>query len=133
MKLHADDAVVTDHRRLGWAELRGPAAIEAVTRAGFETSPTLRFDLAEILKRDDARVVLRGAFRNDEVGGFGPTEMPAGYVSVIRDGLVASHDIYEYDDVDAMLGRYVELGGSLAELSDELGAPTGPHPPPPNP
>jgi hypothetical protein len=52
---------------------------------------------------------VRGAWRSSGSRTAGAWEIPVGFVTVVEDGLIASHDLYPHDAVDRMLRRYHEL------------------------
>ncbi len=107
---HAEDFVLVDHRSLGWAEVRGREAFGDLVRSALAVSDDVRFDIEEVIACDGERVIaLRGAWRGGGSGKAGAWEIPIGYVTVFKDRLLASHDFYEYDDMDAMRARFAEL------------------------
>ncbi len=107
---HSDDFVLVDHRSIGWAEVRGRGAFGELVRSALAVSDDVRFDVEEVVACDGERVIaLRGAWRGGGSGRAGAWEIPIGDVTVFRNGLLASHDFYEYDDTGAMRARFAEL------------------------
>ena len=108
-ELAADSFSLVDHRALGWGDATREAWIDW-TRAAMESSPTLRFEVDEVLACDERVIAVRGTWCGPGLKA-GPFEAPAGAVTVVEDGRWTSHDIYDPDDRDAMLARYAELSG----------------------
>jgi ketosteroid isomerase-like protein len=109
---HAEDFVLVDHRSIGWSEVRGRQAFGELVRSALAASADVRFDIDEVIASDGERVIaLRGAWRSEGSGKAGAWEIPIGYVTVFKNGLLASHDFYEYDDTYAMRARFAELSG----------------------
>jgi hypothetical protein len=110
LRQHASDFVLIDHRHLGWGELHGRDALAEHVRAALSASEDVRCEAEEVLACDGERVIaVRAAWRSGGTRTAGPWEIPVAYVTVFEDGLVKSHDLYETDEVDAILARYREL------------------------
>jgi ketosteroid isomerase-like protein len=111
------DCTWVDHRAMAWEPARGRERVMAVMRSTFEAEPDVRADLEEILASDDhviaARVSWHGPGRK-----AGAWRVEAGVVHVLRDGLWASTDFFDPEDRQAMIARYVELGGGISALGD---------------
>ncbi len=105
IELFDENFTLTDRRRIAlWGEVRGrdaQAAIHASSRA--------RFEVDEVIAADEHVIASRIAWRGEHRGGEHSTEV--GAVSVIRNGLHISMDVYDPDDRQTMLARYRELGG----------------------
>lgn len=78
----------------------------------------MRFDFDEVLACDGEHVIAtRGAWRSNGSRKTGAWEIPVGYVTVVRDGLIARHDLHGYGETEAMLSRFAELSGLRTEAS----------------
>jgi ketosteroid isomerase-like protein/tetratricopeptide (TPR) repeat protein len=111
-----DDWVLVDHRGLGWPELRGREAWLESARAAYAAAADIRVEIEEVLARDDRVMALILTWRGTslpDVGG-GPFELTVGHVTLVEDGRFVRVDQYEPGDRDAILARYVELGGAVA-------------------
>ena len=106
-----------DHRTLAWEEAHGRDACVAIMRSMFEPSRRVRFDIDEIVAADNRLVGTRVAVRGEGVKA-GMHEVVAGAVYRFDDGLWAGVDFYDYDDRQAIVARYTELGGGLSALGD---------------
>jgi ketosteroid isomerase-like protein len=109
--LHADDAVVLDHRALPWEAARGRSAIVRLHASGLSAFPDLWLDVVEVLACDSRVLALRSKLRGHGVEGGGEMEVPIGGVVVVEEELVVRMELFEIDDRRAMLARYAELGG----------------------
>jgi ketosteroid isomerase-like protein len=123
---HAPDFVLRDHRHLGWGEIRGRDALADHFRAAMGSAADVRFDAEEVLASDGQHVVAkRGAWRSDGTGTTGPWEIPVAFVTVIENGLLQSHDLFEHDDIEGVLACYRRLsfGDAEAVVSIEVPPP----------
>jgi hypothetical protein len=121
--LYAEDWVETDRRRLresvSSAEPLGEPShgrenAELLWRSASAMNAHLRIDIAEVLACDERAIAGRWRLSGKAAAdaGGGTWEISAGSVMVVEDGVFVSSDRYEYDERDAMLARYVELGGT---------------------
>jgi class 3 adenylate cyclase/ketosteroid isomerase-like protein/tetratricopeptide (TPR) repeat protein len=113
----AHDWHLLDHRPLGWGEMHGREACGRLQRSIFDSSPNVSFDFDEVLACDDHMVVTRVAVRGEGVKA-GPLEVPVGAIYLFEAGQWASVEFFEPDELQAMITRYVELGGGLSALGD---------------
>ena len=104
----AENAVLVDHRALGWETIRGREEVAKVLRAFIAASPNVRLEIDEMLACDDRVSALRMTYRGVGVKA-GELEYPLGCVFVIEDKRIVSQDMYEAEDREAMLARYAEL------------------------
>jgi ketosteroid isomerase-like protein len=119
LEQHAEEFVLVDHRSLGWAVVRGRNAFGELIGSALGVSDDVRFDLEEVLACDGERVIaMRGAWRSDGSRTAGPWEIPVGYVTVFENGLIASHDFYDYNDLDALRSRFDVLSRAAAEIAE---------------
>jgi ketosteroid isomerase-like protein len=119
MELYAEDIEFIDHRALGAEPLRGQAAVRELHRAAFEVFPDNVQQLDEVIAADERVIAFRVTIRGrspDAAGGEG--EIPLGGVDVFEDGKLTSVDLFEPDDIAAIVRRYVELGGGQGPLGD---------------
>ena len=110
-ELHAEDAVVLDHRALPWEDVHGRSAIERLYESGMSAFPDLWLDVVEVLACDDRVAALRYKLRGHGRDGGGEMEVPQGCVVVAEAGQLTSVELYDIDERAAMLRRYEELGG----------------------
>ncbi|HEY1592794.1 MAG TPA: AAA family ATPase [Solirubrobacteraceae bacterium] len=117
LALYAERFVLVDHRRIGWSELRGHDALRVTYESVFGQSPDIRGEIDEVLACDDQVIAMREGYRGHgtQAGAF---ESLFGNVTVVEDGLAITVDHYEYDDDDAILQRYHELGGYPLAFGD---------------
>jgi hypothetical protein len=112
-----DDAVLIDHRGLGWEEQRGGETWLADARTAFASTADVRVEIDEVLARDGNVTALiiswRGTSSQDTGGGA--FELTVGNVSVIRNGKFVRAEQFDPDDRKAILARFAELSGQ-AEL-----------------
>jgi ketosteroid isomerase-like protein len=111
-ELHADDAVILDHRALPWEDARGRAAIVRLYESGLSAFPDLWLDIVEVVACDERVMALRYKLRGHGIDGGGEMEVPLGAVVVAEQDQLVSVELYDMDDRAAMLARYSELGGS---------------------
>jgi ketosteroid isomerase-like protein len=117
--LHAEDFRLVDHRPGGWGTIAGRDELRAHMEAIASISADVREEVEEVLAYDDRVLAARCAYRGHAVDGGGAFEIVVGYVNVYEDGLVISTDVYDPEDRQAMIARYVELGGQLAHSPEE--------------
>ncbi len=72
-----------------------------------------RIEMEEVLACDERVIAIRATVRGTSPDGR-QFEVPLGLVDVIEDGLFVSADLYDAENREAMLARYIELGGLLA-------------------
>ena len=119
LELYAEDWVMSDHRTLAlWEPVQGKAAQAALNASVFEVSPDTRFELDEVLACDGRVIAMRAKWLGSAPGGGGESALDAGGVWVIESGLAVSGDVYEADDRQAIIARYVELGGGVGAFGD---------------
>ena len=117
LELHAPDFVQRDRRAtIAGESLHGRDGARAFIETMLTVSPDFRLEVEEVLAADDRVAVLRGIGRGHYSTGGGEFELTWGNVCAITDGLIQSVEIYEHDDVEAMLARYNELGGRQATV-----------------
>ena len=115
--LHAEDAVVLDHRALPWEAARGRAAVVRLHESGLSAFPDLWLDVVEVLACDDAVLALRSKLRGHGIEGGGEMEVPVGGVIAVEDGQVVRMELFEIDDRAAMLARFEELAAEWTARS----------------
>ncbi|MFZ0042433.1 MAG: nuclear transport factor 2 family protein [Solirubrobacteraceae bacterium] len=118
LALYHEDFVMTDHRSVGWGALQGREALRQAFGSGFEISPDARFEIGEVIAADAYVIAHTGAWCGAAADGGGEAELPVGLVSVNDGRRIVSTDMYEQDDVGAMIARYAELGGGQRPLGD---------------
>ncbi len=119
MELYAEDWVLRDHRTVSTqADINGRAELRAQLEALLEMSLEIRLDVDEVIACDERVMAHLVAWRGTARDGGGVFEAPVGFVSVKESGREVSVDQYDPDDRQAMIARYVELGGGLAALGD---------------
>jgi class 3 adenylate cyclase/ketosteroid isomerase-like protein len=116
-ELVTDDWYMVDHRALAWPESHGRERCIADLRSVYDASPDVRLEYEEVLAADDNVAVTLNAWRGRGLKA-GEHETRAGAVHLIRDGRWAGVDFYEADDRQAMIARYVELGGGLSAVGE---------------
>ncbi len=104
--LHAEGFLMVDHRE------RNSQDAEEEWRPEYG-SPDVRIEMDEVLACDERVIAMRATVRGTSPDGQ-PFEVLLGLVDVIEDGLFVSADRYDAENRDAMLARYIELGGLLA-------------------
>ncbi len=109
LEQYATDWGMTDHRQLGWGELRGRDAVAAAVVAAYEGSLDMRLEVDEVIACDERVIALRVAYRGHTIDGGGAWEIPVGQVAVLCNGMWQSAHQYDADDREAMLARYAEL------------------------
>jgi class 3 adenylate cyclase/ketosteroid isomerase-like protein len=114
--VHAEDAMILDHRALPWEEARGRAAILRLYESGLSAFPDLWLDVVEVLACDERVIALRYKLRGHGIDGGGEMEVAQGCVVAVEDERMVSVELYDIDDRSAMLARYEELTGRY-ELS----------------
>jgi ketosteroid isomerase-like protein len=107
----------SDHRPLGWEPARGRAECLATMRSLAEGAPGVRIEFDEILAEDDRVLAALMSWRGRGVKA-GDLEVTAGVVMVVEQGVWVKADFYDPDDRQAIIARYVELGGGLGRLGD---------------
>ena len=117
LDLYSEDVQLVDHRALAWDTVSGRAALAASIGSAFAIADQ-RIEIDEVLACDDHVSASCATWRGQAADGGGLYERAQGTVTLIRDGRIASHDIYEPDDRQAMIARYAELGGGQAALGD---------------
>ena len=110
-ELHAQDAVILDHRALPWEDARGRAAIVRLYESGLSAFPDLWLDIVEVLACDVRLIALRYKLRGHGIDGGGEMEVPLGTVVLAEEDQLVSVELYDMDDRAAMLARYAELRG----------------------
>jgi ketosteroid isomerase-like protein len=116
--LTAEDLVLIDRRSMAiYGELRGRQAARETFISSLTGVRDPQLTVHEVLACDETVVAALVAWSG--VGYKGAAfENQMGEVAVIRDGRQASVDLYDPDDRQAMIARYVELGGGLSALGD---------------
>jgi ketosteroid isomerase-like protein len=117
MELYVDDFRHIDHRKLGWGET-GKAEQRALFESFFVSASDSWWQVGEVLACDDRVVALTATLHGRNETGGGSFEIGFGVVGVIENGLRSVEDFYEPADRQAMLARYVELGGRHEVLGD---------------
>ncbi len=119
LELYADDWVLTDRRTLAlWGQVKGREAQAALNASVLAVSPDTSFELDEVLACDQRLIAVRGKWLGSGPDGGGESTVDVGGVWVIESGLAVSGDVYELDDRQAIIARYVELGGGLEGFGD---------------
>jgi ketosteroid isomerase-like protein len=118
LELIDDNWTLTDRRSLAlWDQMRGRDAASKIVESSFAGVQEPAFAIQEVLACDDCVIAARVAWSGIGRGGARfSNEM--GAVSVVRDGREVSLEVYDPDDRQAMIARYVELGGGLSKLGD---------------
>ncbi len=118
LELYVEDWVSVDHRQLGADEIRGLVACRSLHESVLAVSPDIRFVHDEVLACDERVIARRAAWRGHARDGGGEAESLMGLVTVIEGGREVRTDVYEYEDDQAMIARYAELGGGAGALGD---------------
>jgi ketosteroid isomerase-like protein len=111
MALYAEDALVTDRRRVSMGTFHGHDQLRAYYLSIFHTASELHEDLRVLAERDGvvaAGCELRGRLA-DAPAGAAEVVVPYGLVIEVRDGRIARLDLYE--DGDEALAAHAEEGG----------------------
>ena len=119
VELYAEDGEQLDHRSLGGEPVRGHPALREAHRTAFEVFPDSRVRLDEVLAHGEQVIAYLVTFRAtspDAAGGEG--ELAQGGVGLFEDGKVVRLEAFDADDMAGIIGRYVELGGSVLQLGD---------------
>ena len=112
MALYAEDAVVTDRRRVSMGAFRGHDELRAYYLSIFHTASSLHEDLAVLAQDGDVVVAgceLRGHLASAPAG-TGDVVVPYGLVIEVRDGRIARLDLHE-DGEDALAAFREGQGG----------------------
>jgi ketosteroid isomerase-like protein len=113
-----EDFVLVDHRANGWGRIGGPAALREHLVAEFQISPDISMGIDCVLAGDHRAGAACFTYRGHMADGGGEFEYAIGYVTLVQDGRALGTDVYEPEDREAMIARYVELGGGLSALGD---------------
>ncbi len=116
LELFAPHYALVDHRSIGWGELSRDGLCEG-TEAAFRSAPDIRKEVEEVLACDEHVIAARIAYHG-EGRTAGPWRLEAGSVSILEDGVWARSELFERDDRQRMVARYVELGGGLSALGE---------------
>lgn len=116
--VHAEEFVMVDHRANGWGTVAGRDELHKQIVASFAVAADARQDLEEAIACDERVFAGRAVYRGHANDGGGEYELPVGYVNAYEDGICLSTDVYDPDDWQTMVARYVELGGGLSALGD---------------
>ena len=119
LEIYGEDWVMTDRRTLAlWEQVRGKEEMAVLNDSALSMWPDARFELDEVLARDERMIAVRGKWFGSGVAGSGESALAIGGVWVIESGLAVSGDVYDPDDRQAIIARYVELGGGLERFGD---------------
>jgi ketosteroid isomerase-like protein len=118
LDLLADNFVMRDHRATVSQDIRDRESLRAALESVLEISPDVRLELDEVIACDDRVIAARAGYRGHAADGGGEFFTPVGVVEVVENGQFVSADDYDYEDTDALIARFVELGGGLAALGD---------------
>jgi class 3 adenylate cyclase/ketosteroid isomerase-like protein/tetratricopeptide (TPR) repeat protein len=114
-KILAQGIMVSDHRSLGTPLADGrDAALELLASAS-ERSGELSFRVADVLACDERALACHGSLLTHGSASEARVNVPLATVLAVHDGLLASIDIYEPDDVNA-IRRFTELAAASAPL-----------------
>ncbi len=103
----APELVATDHRRLGWETMHGPAAYIASLRALVELAPDSRLRIAHDRSSERARLTVATWLGTREGGDF---ELPRVVVAELdRAGRISRYDFYDPEQIDDARARFAEL------------------------
>jgi ketosteroid isomerase-like protein len=111
----AEDIMVSDHRSLGTPLAEGRDAATALLESASQESGELRFRVAKVLACDERTLACHGSLLVRGAGGGGEADLNIEMAAVlaVEHGLIASIDVYEADDVNAVR-RFAELSGTPA-------------------
>jgi SnoaL-like domain len=112
----AEDIMVSDHRSLGTPLAEGRNAAIALLESASQEGGELRFRVAKVLACDERALACHGSLLMRPAGEGGDEaalSIEMATVLAVEHGLVASIDVYEADDVDAVR-RFTELAGTSA-------------------
>jgi hypothetical protein len=101
-----DDFVTTDHRAMPWDEVRGADAMIELQRTVTAQGATISF---EALADDGGDVVMYRVRTAGGGGRVGDWESVVDHLTVLRDGRMASCEMFDLDQEHARLARYDEL------------------------
>jgi hypothetical protein len=116
--LYADGYSEIDHRVLGWEQARKDDGLVPKWESFLAAGSDWWFEVSAVLACDDRIVAVQCSHHGTANDGGGRFELAYGVVAVIDDGLVSHTERFEYDDRQAMLVRFAELGGGLGRLGD---------------
>ncbi len=111
LELLAEDWVVADHRALAWDEQGGHQQGRSLFESVFSIAPDMTMHIDDVLACDERVIALRVRYQGHSIDGSGEFAIPVGYVTIVEDGLAVRTDMYEVDDVQAILARFAELTG----------------------
>jgi ketosteroid isomerase-like protein len=111
-KLYTEDFVLVDHRRVGWGTIVGRDALMANTAEATRGAPDITMEVAEVLACEGNVLATRVVYRGHTNRGGGSWELPVAPVTVYRDGLAFTCDLYDWDDREAILARFAELSAA---------------------
>jgi hypothetical protein len=115
VEMAAEAWVLTDRRSVAvYGQLRGRQAAREMVASSLDGVRDPRFTVLEVLACDE--MVMAAVIAWSGVGYKGAEfSNDMGLVSVVRDGLQESVELYEVDDRESMLARFAELSGRLRE------------------
>jgi class 3 adenylate cyclase/ketosteroid isomerase-like protein/predicted ester cyclase len=113
--LWAETAEFIDRRAMAWEPLIGRDAIRELARSAWAIAPDSRCAVDEVLACDERVIAARLTYVGTAADGGGPMEVAVGYVNVVEDGVCVHCDQFDHDDREAMLARYAELVGHVAD------------------
>jgi hypothetical protein len=106
-----DDVAVEDHRPVAAPPAVGIDSAVKLADSAFTVTSKLRFQIEEVLKRDRRAVALRGSWHGSAADGAGDMTLPMALVVSLKDDKVATLDLYDPDDAQAIEARFGELVG----------------------
>ncbi len=118
LELIAEDFRYVDHRPISLGSTLGREAHRDTLCSIFEVAPDARTEVEAVLACDDRVMAVRVRYHGHSVDGSGEFELVTAYVLVIEDDLWTSVDQYDPDDREALLARYIQLGGGQGPLGD---------------
>ncbi len=118
--LFDEDYESIDHRRVGWEQVHGRAAVVERYQAIWDGAEHMRMEVDEVLACDERLIALRLTWHGlgaAESGG-GRFSFPVCVVVVVDSGRGVRWEQYEAEAGEAALARYAELGGRRQVLGD---------------
>ena len=104
LEVYGEDWAMTDRRTLAlWEQVRGKEEMAVLNDSALSMWPDARFELDEVLARDERMIAVIGKWFGAGVEGSGESALAIGGVWVIESGLAVSGDVYDPDDRGAIL------------------------------
>lgn len=118
--LYHDEFVLIDHRRFGWEDVTGVQSLVEFLASVYAMAPGIRVTIDDMIACDDSVMAVSTTEHGTAAEGGGALAQSMGYVVAVHDGRVARIEVFEPDDREGMVARFVELGGGLSQLGERI-------------